>query len=73
MHPTGVEPDSISGFPNSTLELSSSSVGAESGAVSQDDQNLEVLAALVGVLTPEQKAAFLTLLSSPKSGGMAGS
>jgi len=48
------------------------SVGAESGAVAQNGQNLEVLAALVGILTPEQKAAFLALLSAPKSNGMAG-
>lgn len=43
--------------------------GAKSGAVGDTGQNLEVLAALVGILTPEQKAAFLALLSTPKPGG----
>ena len=40
--------------------------GAESGAVLANGQNLELLSALVSILTPEQKAAFLAMLSIPK-------
>ena len=55
-------------FTATLCETYPSSVGAESGAVLAIGQNLEVLAALVGILTPEQKAAFLALLTAPKPG-----
>ena len=48
------------------------SVGAEYGAVSPTAQHIEVLAVLVGILTLEQKTAFLAMLSAPKSTGIAG-
>ena len=68
MHPVGVEPKSARQEDTATcVEWPTPSV-AKSGAVGDTGQNLEVLAALVGILTPEQKAAFLALLTAQKLG-----
>lgn len=62
----GFEPVSATVSTATLCESSTTPVGAESGAVQSTTQNLDVLAALVSILTPEQKAAFLALLTTQK-------
>ncbi len=64
----GFEPSSSTNGATTLCDNPLAALGAESGAVLANGQNLEVLAALVGILTPEQKAAFLALLTAPKAG-----
>ena len=66
--PARFEPDSPTDLTAKLCESFTAPVGAESGALLAIGQNLEVLAALVGILTPEQKAAFLASLTAPKHG-----
>ena len=61
----GLEPTDVTAISNSTLGNSEIPSGAKSGAVAKSSQNLEMLTALVNILTPEQKAAFMALLSAP--------
>ena len=61
----GVEPIDITAISNNNLGNAAIPDGAKSGAVPENSQNLEMLAALVNILTPEQKAAFMALLSAP--------
>jgi hypothetical protein len=57
--------ETVDAKPEQAIDLQKSTfqVGAESGAVADD----AMLAALVGMLTPEQKAAFVAMLTAPKS------
>ena len=66
--PARFEPDSATVSTTTLYEKSATTVGAESGAEPANGQNLDMLAALVGILTQEQKAAFLALLTTPKPG-----
>ena len=66
--PARFEPESAINSTATVCENPPTPVGAESGAIPANGQNLEVLAALVGILTTEQKAAFLALLTAPKPG-----
>lgn len=58
----GLEPSDVTSISTNTLGNSAIPAGAKSGAVAQSGQNLEMLATLVNILTPEQKAAFMALL-----------
>ena len=66
VHPEGFEPSSASSMQGNDLSNTVMEAGAESGAVPADS----MLATLVAMLTPEQKAAFVSMLTTPaKAGG----
>jgi len=61
----GLEPDSVTAIQNNNLGNLLSVADAKSGAVPAD----AMLAALVAMLTPEQKAAFVAMLTAPSKPG----